>query len=232
VARDRYCGSGPLPNDAPKRSTNWHVVSRERVPVPTSQEPRQGLLGRRQQIRAERRPAREEYFGVARPAGSFAVGSATQGSLVRLSSLNGSRLGHGCVGIFITMLVGIVIFFAVSMLAGAVTRRWLAVVVAGAPWPVYYAGLLLGVWGSGVSDGGAYAAARRVRRTTIIAQRGPASTTARWDGSVAGTVRPDVPLSLSDRSRSAARRAGRADAAAARRRGACIRGSHLRARAS
>lgn len=53
----------------------------------------------------------------------------------------------------------VVISFVASLFAGAVTRRWLAVVVAIALWPLFYAGLLLGIWGSGVGDGWEYAAA-------------------------------------------------------------------------
>jgi hypothetical protein len=56
------------------------------------------------------------------------------------------------------MPLGVLIFFAASLFAGAVTRRWLAVVVVVVPWPVYYAGLLVGIWGSGVGNGWAYAA--------------------------------------------------------------------------
>jgi hypothetical protein len=32
-------------------------------------------------------------------------------------------------------------------------RRWWAVAVIGAAWPLYFAGLLSGLWGFGVGDG-------------------------------------------------------------------------------
>jgi hypothetical protein len=75
----------------------------------------------------------------------------------------------------------VVVSFVASLVAGAVTRRWLAVVVAVALWPLYYAGLLLGIWGSGLGDGWEYAAALL---TVACAAGGVAGvgtgTNARW----------------------------------------------------
>jgi hypothetical protein len=49
-------------------------------------------------------------------------------------------------------LVGAITFFIALFVAGLIVRTWTVVVLAILVWPTWFAGLRLGLWGSGVGD--------------------------------------------------------------------------------
>ena len=57
----------------------------------------------------------------------------------------------------VTILLPLVFLLAFAI--GAAFRRLVVVLLAAAIWPLYFAGLIAGAWGSGVGDGWAAVAA-------------------------------------------------------------------------
>jgi hypothetical protein len=49
-------------------------------------------------------------------------------------------------------MAGAIFFFFGFLVSGLIVQRWLIVPFAAVLWPVFYGGLRLGIWGSGVGD--------------------------------------------------------------------------------